>query len=272
MADELLNDAIAESAPEQSTGVDVSAPASEAAPVETQVSPPPAPEPAPAAPQTHLVPITALLDVRDRAQAAEREAAELRAWRADLERQRKESLAQAPNILDDPQGYHAFVQNQIAELKRGFTETLQHNTARLNLENSMDKWTDKLGEGEFKKLHDWSATMPQAWVRHAEQQRDPFGFAYKEYEKHVKAQRARDLDEKLGGKDPEAWLEEKRAEWLAAQSAQQPQDQDQLRDAKGKFAPQTQRRSAPSLAAVNGVTSPNGNGAVSGYDALFKSR
>jgi len=63
----------------------------------------PAP-PAEPAKEQHLAPLTALLDEREKRQAAEREASELRAWRQQQEERQRASQMQAPDPRQDPDG------------------------------------------------------------------------------------------------------------------------------------------------------------------------
>jgi hypothetical protein len=106
-------------------GVDAEAPpavedaAPPAAPVETPASPPEQQQPQepPASPveepkQAHEVPLVALLNEREKRQNAEREAAELRAWKAEQEA--KAAPIQRPDPYEDPDGYNQYVQNQLA--------------------------------------------------------------------------------------------------------------------------------------------------------------
>ncbi len=246
---------------------------SEAAPAQTEAQPEPA---APAQPATaEMVPLSVLLDERDKRQQAAREVAELRAWRQEQERRRQEAAANVPNVLDDPEGYHAWVQEQFGRMNRGFEQRLSVTLQRERLETSMDRWSEKLGKEEFEKLHAWTATMPPQWVRHAEGQRDPFGFAHREYEKVQKAKQAEELTAKLGGKDLAAFLEEQKQAWLAEQSANatpaEPERQSQPRAANGTHASpsETQRHRPASLSQVNGAAAPTGGDQRSAFDDTF---
>lgn len=215
--------------------------------------------------------IKALQDEREQKRAAKEEAAALRAWRDELERKRQQASQQRPHVLDDPDGF-------VADLEKSFHTTLQTTLMRERIEASTDKWTEKLGEEQFKALYQWTATMPPAWVKWAESQRDPFGVAHKEFEKQQKAKRADELAAKLGDKDLDAYLEEKLAERLAQQQAAQPAAQpavqpERVRAPNGQFAstpPEQQRHRPESLAAVNGASVADvGTGSGSALDGLF---
>lgn len=70
---------------------------------------PPAQEPVAAPPaeppkEQHVAPLTALLDEREKRQAAEREAAELREWRRQQEERQRAAQVQAPDPRQDPNG------------------------------------------------------------------------------------------------------------------------------------------------------------------------
>jgi hypothetical protein len=84
-----------ESKPEPVAAVDKGEPA----PV--QVAPASAP-PAEPTEKQHVAPLTALLDEREKRQAAEREAAELRAWRQQQEAAQRAAQMQAPDPRQDP--------------------------------------------------------------------------------------------------------------------------------------------------------------------------
>jgi len=228
----------------------------------------------PAAPhesQDPMAPVRALLDEREKRRAAEARANQLEAWRADQERRRREVTEQAPNLLEDPEGYHAYWENRHRALEQGFQQKLQHTITRERIESSTEKWTDKLGEEEFNKLRAWSATMPPQWVKHAESQRDPFGFAKREFDKQQEAKRAQELTGKLGGRDFDAYVEELVAQRLA-QTQQQPAAASQPRNETGQFAPKppTQQRHRPdSLANISAAAVAASSAPASALDGLI---
>lgn len=260
--DELLSETDVTPTPEAETPpAEVVTPEPQADPQEPAQSEAATPQAPPVQHVPHTVPLAAQLDERDRRKAAEAKAAALEQKLAAIERAKAEAAAQRPNVLDDPDAYDAWWDNRIKTLEQGFQQRLQQTIVRERIESSMEKWTDKLGEQKFAELHAWSATMPPQWVRWAESQRDPFGVAYKEFEKQQKAKRADELAAKLGDKDLDAWLEERLAERLAQQQptqeasqAARPADTRQ-RNADGTFAPtpEPQRHRPKSLADLNGA-------------------
>lgn len=248
----------------------------QAAEVQPQAAPPSPPVQEHAQPP--LAPVTALLDERERRQAIQRERDELRAQLEAYERAKREAQEQAPNILDDPEGYHAYMTSQIMGLQRSFDARLQQALTSERMSISEDRWRDKLGDEDWKKLNDWIKSWPQQAHRQAMSQRDPYGWAWGRFQQIEKAQRFKTIEEKLGGKDPDAWLEEKLQERLAAQSPQpqpaaQPQAQapDRPRNPDGTFAsPSEQQPHRPaSLSQMNGsaVHTPTAPGSV--LDELY---
>lgn len=220
--------------------------------------------------------IKALQDERDQKKAFRDEAHRLRALHEDAARKREEAAKQRPHVLEDPEGYDAWWENRVSSLERGFETKLSQTLTRERIESSTEKWSEKLGDEEFNKLRDWSATMPPQWVKWAEGQRDPFGVAHKEFTKQQQAKQAEALARELGGKALSDFLEEKKQAWMAEQAAAAPVDgspvSDRERDAQGKFIPTTQpqRHQPASLATINGAPAPRGVEARSGYDALIK--
>lgn len=102
------------------------APAAEAAPV---VEAAPAPAPAPVqTPEQSFAPLAALLDEREKRQAAEKRANELQEWRTQQEAQARKQPT--PDPEQDPAGYRQFQQSQLdqvfwdqrLEMSRGFAE------------------------------------------------------------------------------------------------------------------------------------------------------
>lgn len=244
------------------------APSSDAAPAQPQ-----APAAPPTPPQDHLAPVKALLDERDRRQAAEREAAQLKAWRAEQERKAREAAAQAPNVLDDPEGYHAYWQNRYNALERGFQQRLEQ-TAFTNKMNLLRRvWSKDLGGREkLVELEKWAAQQPPDWLDWCNNQEDPFEAAYEAREQRTRAEKAKALEAELGGKS----LEERIAEAVAAERAKwesahaDPETPGQPRAPDGKFASPSTRHQPMPLSQVNGAAAPRGGETRSGYDAAFR--
>lgn len=237
--------------------------------VETPVTPPAAPEGPASDP---MAPVKALLDERDRRQAAERRLAEFEA----RERKAKEAAAapQAPNILDDPEGYHAYMMNQMQGMQKSFDGRLQSTIIDERLAISEERWSEKLGPEKFAKMNDWIKEMWSKDVHaKAQQQRDPYGWAHQQFEQVERAERAKTFDEKLGGKDLDAYIAEQVAAKLAeAQAAQTPAAEPQrVRNPDGTFAsPQTQQRhTPPSLNQITAAAVTNGSGAASALEELY---
>lgn len=262
------------------TGLTEEAPASQ---TQTQtdpanVSPPPAPEPptetAQAPVAQHAVPFAAYLDERDKRQERDRRIAEFEAREAERERKRQEAAAQRPHILESPEEYDAWWENRYQTLEQKLERTVEHARISERLVNSEDKWRDKLGDEKFEEFHAWTATQHPQWVKQAESQRDPFGFAYKEYEKVLKAKRADELDQQLQGKSLDEIIEERIAARLAEQAPQNAAPQ-RKRDPEGKFAPNPspQRHTPKSLNEVAASAAAiTGDGDDSALEGLYGSR
>jgi hypothetical protein len=250
---------------------------SEAAPVEAQ--PAALSEPQPERDRDLAGLIKALQDEREQKRAAREEAARLKAERDEQERKRRE--AQAPNVLDDPEGYHAWVEQQFGRLNQGFQRRIE--AARLvdRLEYSEDKWRDKLGDEEFDKIFAWVGKAPENFKRHCEQSRDPYGVAVKEYKRQQDQRRAQELLTQTGGKSVEEIVAERlaaeRAKWEAEHGGGQPQPQAarpadaRQRNADGTFAPtpEPQRHRPKSLADLNGAAIAAQSAPGSALDGLF---
>ena len=223
-----------------------------------------------------MAPVKALLDERDRRQAAERRAAELEAWRAEQLRKKHERAAQVPNLLDDPEGYHAYVEDRFKALTGGMSSRIEQARLADRLDYSEDKWRDKVGDEEFQKLYKFAGSAPDHIRRGWEKQRDPYGAAKRDFDRIQKAKQAEEIASKLGGEDLEAFIAKQVEARLAAQTPAAPAAPErpaQPRAEDGKFAPSNPSpRIAPSLATVNGAPAPSGSDVRGGYDALFKSR
>jgi hypothetical protein len=69
---------------------------------------------------SHMAPLTALLDEREKRQAAEREAQELRQWRQQIETQQRQAQRKTPDVFEDPQGF-------VQHTQQAFQEALLQN-------------------------------------------------------------------------------------------------------------------------------------------------
>lgn len=84
-------------------------------------STPEAPVEKPVTPEVpHMAPLTALLDEREKRQAAEREAQQLRQWRQQFEAQQRAAQMKTPDVFEDPQG---FVQHTQASFQNALIGT-----------------------------------------------------------------------------------------------------------------------------------------------------
>lgn len=281
--DELFEDGATNDAAPAAPEVAVS-PQSE--PVVTPAPEAPAPQAAPAQqaptqqPVERSVPLPVLLDERDKRKQFEAQARELQAQLDEVNRKREEAESQIPNVLEDPNGYHKAVMlraRQFAseEAQRIAQEQVRQALAKDRIENSAERWSEKLGEAAFRKLYEWTATMPPQWVRWAENQRDPFGAAHKEWDRQQKAKQAEEWGQKIGDKSLDDYIAEQVAAKLAeAQAAAAANAQDRPRNERGQFAPSTspepQRQHRPkSLNEMNGaaVVAPSAPG--SALDELY---
>ncbi len=257
-------------------------------------SPAPAPEPAAATPPVQVtetpvqqpaatqaqdgryVPLAVVLDERDKRRAVEAEAAELRAWRAEQERKRQEAQAQFPNILDDPDGYHARMMEEITGIRREAQSQVHGAVMQERMANSEDKWRDKLDDQDWGKLNQWiSSSWDKGTHALAMKQRDPYGWAWAQLQGIERSERARKLEGELGGKDLATFLAEKEAEWQSRQTpVTTPQIQtpsphpasSQPRAPDGKFASpsEPQRHEPVSLTAVPAASSSRNGSDKSG--------
>lgn len=246
---------------------------SQAAPVEAVVTP----EPVVTPPPSPTVPLAAQLDERDRRKAAEARAHALEQRLAAIERAKQEAAAQRPNVLDDPDAYDAWWDNRFRTFEQSFDQRLESAVTQERMSNSMDKWSEKLGEEQWNKLNSWiKSSWSQATHAEAMRQRDPYGWANKQFEQVERVQRARTLEEQLGGKTLDEVVAERVAAALATAQPAQPAPAaapSQPRDQGGRFASpsQTQRHEPPSLNEVTAaVTALNGAGGGSALEELYQ--
>lgn len=217
-------------------------------PAPEQVAPEPQPAPAPegethaappAAPETHAaVPLSALLDEREKRQQAIRELDELRRWKAEQEAHARPQ-PKPIDLIEDPEGF-ARQQQQI----------LQAAILQDRYERSLDAAREKHGEDKVQEVIAFF-NDPRHAPKSAEfvRQPDPFRAAFKYY------QEQREVDEvrSVGG------VEALRAK-LAAEIREQV-----LAEVSGAPKPATP---PPSL---SGAASPGATKAppISGFDAAF---
>ena len=138
------------------------------------------PEPAPvaaveaepeAAPAPQHVPLTAMLDERDKRKALEAELAR----RDALAAQQQPQQVQAPDMFEDPDGY------------RSYQEALVHNQAlTTKLDISEELARDKFGDEVVDQARDWAlqkfAARP-GFQQEVFQQRNPYRFVVEQYQR-----------------------------------------------------------------------------------------
>lgn len=157
-------------------------------------APAPTPEPPAPAPQpeAHSAPITALLDEREKRQAAERRAQEIEQQLAQL-RQQQQAQPQAapPSVYEDPEGFAGFMQQQIAQ---------QSLNAKLQI--SEDLARTKHGDEIVDQARDWTLQRFQtnpAFQQEVLSHRNPYEYAVQAYRKEQAFQKLQgaDLDQLL---------------------------------------------------------------------------
>ena len=248
---------------------------------ETPVVETPSASVAPVTPQDPMAPVKALLDERDRRQAAEREAAQLRARFAEQDRKARETTEQMPHPLDDPDRFAQWLlQQQQTAVQReiGSLSTRHQQQVEVISKNMMAR---HLGPEKFGELDKFIQAAPDQAHAIATKQADPYGWFYEKFEQAQKARKAEDAAkqiEQLGGKSIEEIVAERVAAELAKQTqaatpaAVAPVADTRQRNPDGTFAPSPQpaRHEPPSLSVVAAATAPRGEDARGGYDALFK--
>ena len=278
------------------------APVAEPAPSEVQAPPvvetPPAAAaepPAQAEPQDPMAPVKALLDERDRRQAAERKAQEtarelaaIRARDAEARRRAQEAASQLPHPLDDPEGFAEGVRaltNQAVRQVQTQTQAQQDRVVETLSRNALQR---HIGKEQFTELEQFAKAAPDRAHDLAYQSGDPWGWMYEKLQEAKKHRQAQEALQKLGDKSLEERIEEAkqaaiaeaRAQWEAERGGQpQPNAQpapvdNRPRNPDGTFAStsanQTQRHQPPSLSVVAAAPAPRGEEARGGYEQLFK--
>lgn len=270
--------------------------ASEPAPSEVQAPPvvetPPAAAAEPQAqaePQDPMAPVKALLDERDRRQAAERKAQEaarelaaIRARDAEAARRAQEAANQLPHPLDDPEGFAAGVRALTTHAVRQAQSQTQAQQDRIVETLSRNALQRHIGKEQFSELEQFAQAAPDRAHELAYQSGDPWGWMYEKLQE-AKAQRQREATlQALGGKTLEERIAEavaaERSKWEAEHGGGQPQpDPQPSRPAPpqgpdGKFISpnQAQRHQPPPLSVVAAAPAPRGEEARGGYEQLFK--
>ncbi len=289
------------------------APAVEAPPV-VDVAPEPAPvvsEPAPsevqappvvetplaaaapqaqAEPQDPMAPVKALLDERDRRQAAERRAQEterelqtIRARDAEQRRKAQEAADAIPHPLDDPDGFTTGIRRHTVTAVRSAVQQVQAQHVRQIETLSRNMLVRHVGAEKVKAVEEFSRTAPKRVIDEAYASGDPYGAMYDWFEKAEAHKRNAAALEQLGGKTLEQRIAEavdaERSKWEAEHGGGQPQPaappapvDNRPRNPDGTFATssQTQRHQPPPLSVVASAPAPRGEEARGGYEQLFK--
>lgn len=239
-------------------------PVQEAAPLATVVAAPVYSDP--------MAPVAALVDERLKRQGVERQLQEAQRQLDMMTRQRQESAAIAPHPMDDPGGYTEWIQNQLREVREAVTQEWQERSTQQRSALSRSMMMRHLGD-KFGDLAQFIDSAPDAAHQVALREDDPYGWFYEQFQRQEKAKRAESLTAQLGDKSLDDLVAEKlaaaKAEWAAEMSGQ---PDGRPRNADGTFAsppPNPQRRSAPSLAAVNGASGSAVREPVSSLDSLL---
>lgn len=266
----------------------VETPAAESVVEDAPNDPPPAqPESAPETPpvqpqalredrQDQLAPVRALLDERDRRKAAEAKAAALAAWKEEQERKASEAKAEIPHPLDDPDGFVQWQQGQLRTLRETLQAEFEARQTQQTLRWSAINAQTRLGPEKFGKLNEWIAkSWDQKTHAFAQRQPDPYAWAAAQFDRLEREQRIRSMEERLSGKDLDAYIAEQVAAKLAEAQASAPApapEPTRSRNPDGTFAaapPEQQRHRPGSLANVNGAAVTSAGAPGSALDGLF---
>lgn len=120
------------------------------------------------APEPVMVPLAALHETRDKVKALE---AQLQAMQPQQEQPQA-----VPDMFEDPQGYHAYIQNTISQTALN---------DRLNISEEMAR--QSAGEETVNAAQEWGRqqlTSNAAFAQQFYQQRNPYGFLIREYQRH----------------------------------------------------------------------------------------
>lgn len=207
-----------------------------AAPVAT-----PAPEPVKAEPGH--VPISALLDEREKRQRFERELAELRA---------QQQPSKIPSVTEDPEAFAAYQQ-----------QLVQQTATNTKFETSELVARQQHGDDPVQKAMDWAmerSSASPAFAAEYLKQKHPIDWAVRQHK--------RDTFVNEIGDDPEAYKARIRAE-IAAEAAQPHAPQGQAPASPQPAAPKPPPP-RPSLASATSAGGMQTAPVVSGFDAAFK--
>lgn len=160
------------------------APKGEEPQAEPAPSAPPAPEPEPT-----RVPITAMLDEREKRQAAERELQELRRWKEQLEAQQRQQQQKPVDIYEDPEG---FVRQTQASVQFALWNE------RLNMSEALarDKFGDETVEAARQAFEQAVQSNPALYAE-MRQNPNPYGYVVNWHKKQSVLSEI--------GSDPDKW-------------------------------------------------------------------
>lgn len=158
-------------------------------PAEIAPSAPPAPEPEPT-----RVPITALLDEREKRQATERELQELRRWKEQLEAQQRQQQIKTPDIYEDPEGF-------IRQTQATMQQALWNE--RLNMSEAIAR-TQYGDETVETARNAFAQAVQSSPALYAEMRQHPNPYAYV-----VNWHKRQSILSEIGN-DPDKWREQER--------------------------------------------------------------
>lgn len=170
---------------------------------EDQAAPPAATEEK----QQGHIPVTALLDEREKRQAAEREVAELRQWRQQQEQLQRQSQQPPPDWYDDPEKRMQVERAQTAHMLWNERLNMSEMTVRSQV-------GDELVDAATQAFTVATQTNP-ALYQEMQSQRHPYDFVVKWH------QRQSILTEI--GDNPKAWMEAQREQIRAEMAAENSQ-------------------------------------------------
>jgi hypothetical protein len=226
-------------APEPQPEPQAEAPAPEPAP-EPAPAPAPVAEAKPDVPQGH-VPLSAMLDEREKRKELERQLQEF---------QRQQQAPKAPDPDEDPEGFNQF---QISQAQLAVT------SARLDMSEELAR--EKHGNEIVDSARDWALAKFQqnpAFQNEVLSQRNPWGYAVQQY------QRDQALGKLGDASEVDAFLA-----WKAAQSAS-PTTQPAAPAADPSPAPSMPTRSLASAPSAGGPSSPaEAAGPGAAYGSIF---
>lgn len=130
---------------------------------EVEAGAPPAPEPEPT-----RVPITAMLDEREKRQAAERELQELKRWKDQLEAQQRQQQVSMPDVFEDQEGFVRHTQATVQQMLWN---------ERLNMSEALarDKFGDETVESATQAFQQAARANPAIY---AEMRQHPNPYSY----------------------------------------------------------------------------------------------